>query len=112
MDAAAVEGSLKQIAIKFVTQQIMMAIAKKIPFLGGGFFGFVAGFFVAKIVTIAIEETMLGVKLGIIRFDVKRQVGEYDLAISRYRVATTDAEREVLEDAIKDAARKLIDFSQ
>jgi len=105
------EENLKAIAVEFVTKQIVMALAKRLPFLGGGIFGWLASFVIAKVVKIALEETILGVKLGVIRVKVSHQVKDYDEAVNKYRLATSDKEREVIENEIKDAARKLINFS-
>lgn len=111
------EDLVKDAIVKLATQQVLKFLASKIPFLGGGIVGWIAGIFISKVLRIAVEQTILGAKIGMIDYAVNKETKAFKEAWEEYEKdedeeGVIDAEYKIIKETkVINAARELMDFT-
>lgn len=96
---------VKDSALDLGKRAVMKYLAARVPFLAGGFPGWVAGLIVGKILTVAIKETEMGIFFLYIDMRVDQQASEFDAAAIAYHNAPPE-EKHKYEKAYLDAFYK------
>lgn len=98
------------LAIKAGLKHIMSLIAVRIPFLAAGPVGWVVSFIIGKLLTLIIENGVLGINLLVIDFSTRRDADNMEEAL-REASEVDQKDPVAVEQAnekIKDAMRDLI----
>ena len=100
---------LRSMLIGLVKGQIMAALVRALPFLGGGFFGSIAGFFVGKLATFLVNKTILGAQILSDRYTVNNQVKEIEkLVIMAKQEGLSDEQKQQITERFNRASDALI----
>lgn len=99
---------IQRTLIDIIVRQAMQLLLSKLPFLSFGPLNLIVGFFVEKLVTILVEETILGLNFLYIDIKTEAQLREYNKIMDEIqeRILMGDTDEETLDKMVADAARK------
>ncbi|MFM6929954.1 MAG: hypothetical protein ACKOX6_15900 [Bdellovibrio sp.] len=95
-------ATLKFAAIEIGKRAVMRLLVSRVPFFAGGFFGWVAGIIVSKIVTVLIQDSEFAAFFQYIDMRVDKQGDEFSKAAQAWYFASPE-EKAKYEKAYLDA---------
>lgn len=114
MNADAYAEMIKQAALSMSKRFVLEAITKQLPFLGNMFFSPIVGFFVGKVLEIAILKTEMGIFFTFIDLRTSQQGRDFAAAVLSNVEAQKSSDPKVRANAEKkqiDAFRAFVKFS-
>lgn len=110
MARAKILDPFKATIINVLVKQVMVALVAKLPFLSFGPLGYVASFFLSKLIGFILENTILGINLGIIEVTVNAEVIGLNKLLEKAKNLPEDKKDELpkIEEEIINAVRDLI----
>lgn len=109
-----VSKSLKDLLSRFVIEKIMGAIAKNIPFLASGPFGWIAklvvSHFVGKVVTLLVTEITQGIQIMGAKWEVNGQNAAYVRAYAKRERAISVEDKKQANIDLNNSFYKFVQY--